>query len=60
MHYAELIVGVVLLVAAIGVFAPMKRYYANYSSIVRNDEILVVIWLLAVIFSITMILYSVA
>lgn len=57
--YAELISGLVCLVLALVVYRPMKRYYANHSTIARNDEFLVVLWLVLVIFSITMLVYSV-
>ncbi len=58
LHYIELRSGCVALLLAIISWRPMQRYYSNSSSIARNDEMLVVGWLVVFVFGATMVIYG--
>ena len=58
LHYIELIAGCVALLLATISWRPMQRYYSNSSLIARNDEMLVVGWLVVFVFGATMVMYG--
>ena len=58
LHYIELIAGCVALLLTIISWRPMQRYYKVHSTIARNDEMLVVGWLVVFVFGVTMVIYG--
>jgi hypothetical protein len=59
LHSIELVAGLIALCLATITWRPMKRYFAK-STIARNDEFLVIIWIAIAIFGGTMVVYGLA